>query len=86
MSSGTASIVSRCLDAAIDAERSGREAIVEVHLEVAQRLHSDWSRYGAAEFPPPTKPGDRVGWCQQALVIVALEAAAVGQLSLFGGG
>lgn len=86
MSSGTASIVSRCLDAALDAERSGREAVVEVQLEVAQRLHSDWSQYGDAEFPRPTKPGDRVGWCQQALVIVAHDAAAGGQLSLFGGG
>jgi hypothetical protein len=79
------SFSSRCLAAACaatDHPEGGSTAVVEVTLEEALELHRTWIGDDQSE---PRLPGDLVGWCQGARVMVARgEAPDARQLALFG--
>lgn len=77
----------RCLDASVAGKR------VEVTLEEARRLHDSWSDEEdipsgleePEELQRPSRPGQLVGYWQQARVVVE-SGGACEQPLLFGGG
>lgn len=85
MSDLLSSISSRCLAAACAAPphpHGGTLAVVEVSLAEALALHATWI---GEHYGKPRGPGDLVGWCQGARVMVKRDHAAAGvQLALFG--